>query len=75
MNKTKRNNIIGMAAYFGIAALFGGGFALLALIVHEDNDRCHYYGGKWSKGDLLRGSIAVAAGIVANTLFYNKLLN
>lgn len=75
MDKEIKHNIKGMTVYFLIAVLLGGGFALLALIIHEDNDRCHYYGGKWNKGDLLRGCIAVVAGIVANTLFYNKLLN
>lgn len=46
----------------GIAMLFGGGFGLLAMIVHEDNDRCHYY-HVWNRGDLLRGCVAVAVGM------------
>lgn len=46
-----------------IAMLFGGGIALLALIVYEDNDRCQYYQGEWNKGDLLRGCLAVAVGV------------
>ena len=48
-----------MLAYFIIAFLFGGGFGLLALIVHEDNDRCHYYNGMWNIGDLVRGCLAM----------------
>jgi len=63
MNKTKRN-ILGMAVYFLIAVLFGGGIALLAMIIHEDNDRCHYNSGKFEKWDLVRGCIAVGLGTV-----------
>lgn len=62
MNKT-RHNIMGMVVYMCIAMLFGGGFGLLAMIVHEDNDRCHYYHGVWNRGDLLRGCVAVAVGM------------
>ena len=43
--------------------MFGGGFGLLALIVKEDNDRCHYYNGTWNGGDLVRGCLAVGAGM------------
>lgn len=64
MKKETRRNIMGMAAYFGISVLFGGGFGLLALIIHEDNDRCHYYHGEWNRGDLTRGCLAVAVGCV-----------
>lgn len=63
MNKTRRRNILGMVVYMSIAMLFGGGFGLLAMIVHEDNDRCHYYHGEWNRGDLLRGCVAVAVGM------------
>lgn len=63
MDKTRRRNIMGMVVYFLIAMLFGGGFGLLAMIVHEDNDRCHYYHGEWNRGDLLRGCVAVAVGM------------
>ena len=63
MDKTRRRNIMGMVVYFLIAMLFGGGFGLLAMIVHEDNDRCHYYHGVWNRGDLLRGCVAVAVGM------------
>ena len=63
MNKIRRRNIMGMVVYFLIAMLFGGGFGLLALIVHEDNDRCQYYHGEWNRGDLLRGCVAVAVGM------------
>lgn len=64
MKKETRRNIMGMAAYFGISVLFGGGIGLSALIIHEDNDRCHYYHGEWNRGDLLRGCLAVAVGCV-----------
>ena len=63
MNKTTRHNSFGMVLYLLIAMLFGGGIALLAMIVHEDNDRCHYYHGEWNRGDLLRGCVAVAVGM------------
>lgn len=63
MNKTTKRNILGMVVYMCIAMLFGGGIALLAMIVHEDNDRCQYYQGEWNKGDLLRGCLAVAVGV------------
>ena len=49
-----------MVVYFLISLIFGGGFGLIMLIVHEDNDRCHYYHGEWNKGDLTRGCIAIA---------------
>lgn len=64
MTKEARRNVLGMAVYFGIASLFGGGFGLLALIIHEDNDRCHYYHGEWNRGDLVRGCIAVTLGMI-----------
>lgn len=63
MDKTGRRNIIGMVVYMCIAMLFGGGFGLLALIVHEDNDRCHYYNGMWNIRDLVRGCLAVGVGM------------
>lgn len=66
MNKLTMNNILGMVVYFLAASIFGAGVALILLAVHEDNDRCHYYGGKWNKGDLLRGCMAVALGAVAH---------
>ena len=43
-----RKDWMGMVVYFLISLIFGGGFGLIALIVHEDNDRCHYYHGKWN---------------------------
>ena len=42
MKKTTKRNLIGMLVYLTISFVFGGGFGLLALIVKEDNDRCHY---------------------------------
>ena len=63
-----KNDLKGILTYLGISTLFGGGFGLLALIIHEDNDRCHYYNGKWNKGDLIRGCIAVAAGTILRLL-------
>ncbi len=71
MKKKTRRNIISMAAYFCISVLFGGGFGLLAMIVHEDNDRCHYYHGEWNKGDLTRGCLAVAVGCVVRAFLPN----
>lgn len=63
MTKEMKHNLMGMAVYILIVILFGEGYALLALIVHEDNDRCHYYEGKWNKEDLCRGCIAIALGM------------
>lgn len=63
MKKTTKRNLLGMLVYMTIALLFGGGFGLLALIVKEDNDRCHFYGGTWNIGDLVRGSLAVGVGM------------
>lgn len=68
MKQETRRNIIGMAVYFCISVLFGGGFGLLALVIHEDNDRCHYYRGEWNKGDLTRGCLAVAVGCVVRAV-------
>lgn len=68
MNKTTKRNILGMAVYFCIAVLFGGGYALIAMIVHEDNDRCHYNSGKFEKWDLVRGCVAVAVGTAVRYL-------
>ena len=54
MNKIRYRDIIGMVVYMCIAMLFGGDFGLLALIVKEDNDRCHYYNGTWNAGHCVR---------------------
>lgn len=61
MNK---NDILGMLVYFLTAVIFGGGIALVLLAVHEDNDRCHYYNGKWSKKDIILGLIAICSGLI-----------
>lgn len=66
MNK---NDILGMLVYFITATVFGGGVALILLAVHEDNDRCHYYSGKWSKQDLICGCIAIGLGLLLRYLF------
>lgn len=63
MKKTTKRNLLGMLVYLTISFVFGSGFGLLALIIHEDNDRCHYYGGTWSGGDLVHGCLAVGAGM------------
>ena len=73
MNKKTRHNIFGMLVYFTIALAFGGGFGLLALIIHEDNDRCHFYGGTWNVGDLVRGSLAVGVGMGLRYLVFGLL--
>ena len=52
-----------------------GGFGLLALIIHEDNDRCHYYHGEWNKGDLTRGCIAIAVGVALRYILTRVLIN
>lgn len=58
-------NILGFLTYLLAAVIFGGGIALVLLAVHEDNDRCHYYNGKWSKKDIICGCIAISLGIIA----------
>ena len=73
MKKTTKSNLLGMLVYFTIALLFGGGFGLLALIVHEDNDRCHYYGGTWYRGDLVRGCLSVGVGMGLRYLAFGLL--
>lgn len=73
MKKTTKRNLLGMLVYFTIAMLFGGGFGLLALIVKEDNDRCHYYNGTWNVGDLVRGSLAVGVGMGLRYLAFGLL--
>ena len=63
-----RKDWMGLVVYFLISLLFGSGFGLIALIVHEDNDRCHYYNGEWNNVDLTRGCIAIAAGTIIRLL-------
>lgn len=73
MKKTTKRNLLGMLVYMTIALLFGGGFGLLALIVKEDDDRCHYYNGTWNVGDLVRGSLAVGVGMGLRYLAFGLL--
>lgn len=73
MKKTTKRNLLGMLVYMTIALAFGGGFGLLALIVKEDNDRCHYYNGTWNRGDLVRGCLAVGMGMVLRYLAFGVL--
>lgn len=73
MKKTTKRNLLGMLVYFTIALVFGGGFGLLALIVKEDNDRCHFYGGTWNIGDLVRGCLAVGVGMGLRYLAFGSL--
>lgn len=75
MNKRTKRNLTGMAVYFLIAVLFSGGFGLLALIVHEDNDRCHYYNGEWDRGDVARGCLAVALAVAVRHILCLNSLN
>lgn len=51
----------------------GSGYALLALIIHEDNDRCHYYQGRWNRGDLVRGILSISIGALVRYYIYNKV--
>lgn len=73
MKKTTKRNLLGMLVYFSIALVFGGGFGLLSLIVKEDNDRCHFYGGTWNIGDLVRGCLAVGVGMGLRYLAFGLL--
>lgn len=63
-----KSDILGMLIYFGVSAVFGGGFGATMLAVHEDNDRCHYYNGEWNKGDVIRGGVCVAVGSLIHYL-------
>lgn len=74
MNKARCRNFLGMLAYFIIAFIFGGGFGVLALIIKEDNDRCHYYNGTWNISDLIRGLISISLGIFLSKIFYIKII-
>lgn len=74
MTKETRNNLLGMAVYFAASVAFGGAVGAVLLAVHEDNDRCHYYGGQWNKGDLARGLMAVMAGMAARWAVETYLL-
>lgn len=73
MKKTTKRNLLGMLVYLTIALAFGGGFGALALIVKEDNDRCHYYNGTWNIGDLVRGCLAVGVGMGLRYLAFGVL--
>lgn len=73
MKKTTKRNLLGMLVYFTIALAFGGGFGVLALIVKEDNDRCHFYNGTWNVGDLVRGCVAVGVGMGLRYLAFGLL--
>ena len=75
IKKMNRKDWMGMVLYFLISLIFGGGFGLIALIVHEDNDRCHYYHGEWNKGDLTKGCIAVAVGMAVRYFLSTDFLN
>lgn len=66
MNK---NDIIGFIVYILTTILFGGAVALILLIIHEDNDRCHYYSGQWSLKDLTIGCVAIIIGLLLRYLF------
>lgn len=66
---------MGIVIYFVISMLFGGSLGLLTLIVHDDNDRCHYYHGEWNKGDMTRGCIAVAVGMTVRYFLNINFLN
>lgn len=58
----ERNDYKGMLVYFLASLLLGCGTGVLLLAIKEDSDRCHYYGGRWNVGDLLRGCVAIGAG-------------
>ena len=73
MKKTTKRNLLGMLVYMTIAFASGGGFGLLALIIHEDNDRCHYYNGTWNVGDLVRGCLAEGVGMGLRYLAFGSL--
>lgn len=66
-------DVLGMFTYFGVSALFGGGYGAVILALHEDNDRCHYYNGEWNKEDLIRGGISIAIGSLIHYLATNDV--
>jgi hypothetical protein len=65
MNK---NDIKGIAVYYLLTLLFGTTVGILSLIIKENSDRIAYYNGKWNKGDIIRGSLAVGLAIVTTNL-------
>lgn len=71
MNK---NDIKGMLVYFTLTLLFGTTVGMLSLIIKENSDRIAYYNGKWNKGDIVRGCVAVGAGILVNSIITVLLL-
>ena len=66
-----KNNIIGFAVYFLTAILFSPAVAVILLAMKENSDRCHYYGGVWSKTDIIIGCGAVALGAAVRYLLFN----
>lgn len=69
----KKNDWTGMGVYCAASLVFGGGVGVLLLALKENADRCHYYGGKWSVPDLVRGCAAVAVGMAVRWLLDNGL--
>ena len=67
INMINRNNILGFFAYFLIGIILGSATSFICLIIHEDNDRCHYYNGKWSYKDLAIGIIAIILSYIIKT--------
>lgn len=65
MNK---NDWLGMGCYFIVALLLGIDVAFICLFVKENADRIAYYGGKWNKGDLIRGGVSILIGGILNKL-------
>lgn len=66
-----KNNIFGIIVYLVIAYIFGGFVAFIVGMVHEDNDRCTYYSGKWSYGDLAIVFVSsIIGGILHNHFNY-----
>lgn len=63
-----KNDWLGMVCYFIVACLLGVDVAFLCLFVKENSDRIAYYGGKWNKGDLIRGGVGIGIGGILNKL-------
>lgn len=57
-----RNNILGAVVYLTAAIALNPPVAVMLLAIKEDNDRVHYYGGKWNKTDLIIGVSAACVG-------------
>lgn len=56
--------LLGAVVYLAAAIALNPSVAEILLAIKENTDRAHYYGGKWSKTDLIIGVSAACVGDV-----------